>query len=94
MHGGRESLFVSDRAVVERFLAAPDLSEATRRAYRVDVEEFTSWLRAREKSLTAVDAAILSAYIAELGASRPGRRPRAGAWRRHDGGGAGGGAGA
>jgi site-specific recombinase XerD len=67
---------VSDRAVVERFLAAPALSEATRRAYRVDVEEFAGWLRARDSSLAAVDAATLSAYTAELGASRPGRQPR------------------
>jgi site-specific recombinase XerD len=67
---------VSDRALVERFLATPDLSDATRRAYRVDVEEFTSWLRARGGSLTSVDAATLSAYTAELGAARPGRSPR------------------
>ena len=67
---------MTDRAVVERFLASPGLSEATRRAYRVDVQEFASWLRSRQKTLTAVDAAILSAYVAELGASRPGRRPR------------------
>jgi site-specific recombinase XerD len=67
---------VSDRAFVERFLAAPDLSEATRRAYRVDVEEFASWLRSRGGSLSSVDAATLSAYTAELGADRPGRTPR------------------
>jgi site-specific recombinase XerD len=67
---------VSDRALVERFLAAPDLSEATRRAYRVDVEEFSAWLRRRGGSLTAVDASTLSAYTAELGAARPGREPR------------------
>ncbi len=67
---------MSDRALLQRFLAAPELSEATRRAYRVDVEEFAAWLRAREKSLASVDAATLSAYMAELGASRPGRRPR------------------
>jgi site-specific recombinase XerD len=67
---------VSDRASIDRFLASPALSEATRRAYRVDVEEFAAWLRARDSSLTAVDSATLSAYIAELGASRPGRRPR------------------
>jgi site-specific recombinase XerD len=67
---------VSDRALVERFLAAPDLSEATRRAYRVDVEEFVGWLRARGGSLQAVDAATLSAYTANLGADRPGRDPR------------------
>jgi site-specific recombinase XerD len=67
---------VSDRALVERFLAAPDLSEATRRAYRVDVEEFASWLRTRGESVSSVDAATLSAYTAELGADRPGRTPR------------------
>jgi integrase/recombinase XerC len=67
---------VSDRALVERFLSAPDLSDATRRAYRVDVEEFASWLRARGGSLAGVDAATLSAYTAELGAARPGRKPR------------------
>jgi site-specific recombinase XerD len=67
---------VSDRALVERFLSAPELSDATRRAYRVDVEEFASWLRARGGSLAAVDAATLSAYTAELGAARPGRNPR------------------
>jgi site-specific recombinase XerD len=67
---------VSDRALVERFLSAPELSDATRRAYRVDVEEFASWLRARGGSLERVDAATLSAYTAELGAARPGRKPR------------------
>ena len=67
---------MSDRALVERFLAAPDLSEATRRAYRVDVEEFASWLRSRGASISTVDAATLSAYTAELGADRPGRTPR------------------
>jgi integrase/recombinase XerC len=67
---------VSDRAFVERFLTAPELSDATRRAYRVDVEEFVGWLRARGASLEAVDAATLSAYTAELGAARSGREPR------------------
>ena len=67
---------MSDRTLVERFLAAPNLSEATRRAYRVDVEEFAAWLRARDGSLANVDTATLSAYVAELGAARPGRDPR------------------
>jgi site-specific recombinase XerD len=73
--GSRESLLVSDRALIERFLQAPELSEATRRAYRVDVEEFGAWLRARGTALEQIDAAILSAYIAELGAARRGRDP-------------------
>lgn len=67
---------MSERASIDRFLASPSLSAATRRAYRVDVEEFAAWLRARDSSLTAVDSATLSAYTAELGASRPGRSPR------------------
>jgi integrase/recombinase XerC len=66
---------VSDRALIARFLAAPELSEATRRAYRVDVEEFAGWLRRRGESLEDVDAATLSAYTAYLGAARPGRQP-------------------
>jgi site-specific recombinase XerD len=66
---------VSDRALIARFLAAPELSEATRRAYRVDVEEFAAWLRRRGQSLEAVDAATMSAYTAELGAARRGRKP-------------------
>ena len=66
---------MSDRARIERFLAAPELSEATRRAYRVDVEEFGSWLRARGTALDGVDAATLSAYTAKLGSARRGREP-------------------
>ena len=66
---------MSDRDPIERFLDAPELSAATRRAYRVDVEEFGSWLRARGSSLEDVDAATLSAYTAELGSARPGREP-------------------
>lgn len=64
------------RAAIERFLASPALAEATRRAYRVDVEEFGSWLRRRGIRLEAVDVRVLAAYAAELGAARPGRRPR------------------
>jgi site-specific recombinase XerD len=48
---------VSHRALIERFLDSPELSDATRRAYRVDVEEFTSWLGKRGRSLEDVDAA-------------------------------------
>jgi site-specific recombinase XerD len=66
---------VDTRAAVERFLASPGLSEATRRAYRFDVEEFASWLRQRG-GLEDVDVPLLAAYASELGAARPGRRPR------------------
>jgi site-specific recombinase XerD len=63
-------------AAIERYLASPALSESTRRAYRVDVEEFAAWLDQHEASLDSVDARLLSAYAAELGAARPGRTPR------------------
>ena len=63
-------------AAIDRFLASPSLSAATRRAYRVDVEEFGGWLRARGSSLDDVDARLLAAYAAELGAARAGRTPR------------------
>jgi integrase/recombinase XerC len=67
---------VTDRALVERFLGSPALSEATRRAYKHDLSEFASWLHARGDELRDVDAATLSAYVAELGAARKGREPR------------------
>jgi site-specific recombinase XerD len=67
---------VSDRAAIERFLASPALSEATRRAYGNDVDEFAAWLRRRGTALDDVDAAALSEYAAELGSARAGREPR------------------
>jgi integrase/recombinase XerC/integrase/recombinase XerD len=59
-----------------RFLESPGLSSATRRAYRVDVEEFLSWLRTRGTPLDEVDTGVLADYVAHLGAPRPGRTPR------------------
>jgi site-specific recombinase XerD len=67
---------VRERNEVERFLDSADLSAATRRAYRVDVEEFVSWLHGRGAKLADVDTALLSAYAAELGSARSGRNPR------------------
>ncbi len=64
------------RAAIERFLARPSLSEATRRSYRGDLEEFCGWLRRRGLELEQVDARVLTAYATELGSARPGRRPR------------------
>ena len=61
---------------VERFLASPALSERTRRAYRADLEEFARWLRANGLELEDVDVRALTRYTSELGADRPGRRPR------------------
>ena len=62
--------------MIDRFLERADLSEATRRAYRSDVAEFTSWLHARGQTLEGVDNRLLAAYAAELGSARPGREPR------------------
>jgi integrase/recombinase XerC/integrase/recombinase XerD len=67
---------VDTQAAIERFLASPALSDATRRAYRADVEEFASWLRRIRVRLDDVDARALAQYAAELGADRPGRTPR------------------
>jgi integrase/recombinase XerC len=63
-------------AAIERFLASPALSDATRRAYRTDVEEFASWLRRIRVPIDDVDARALAQYAAELSADRPGRTPR------------------
>jgi integrase/recombinase XerD len=58
-----------------RYLDSPSLSDGTRRAYRVDVEEFCGWLEARGTMLEAVDVRVLAEYAAWLRAARPGRRP-------------------
>jgi site-specific recombinase XerD len=67
---------VDIRAEIDRFLNSPALSDATRRAYRVDLAEFQAWLRHRGTRLQGVDVRTLSDYVSELGASRPGRAPR------------------
>jgi site-specific recombinase XerD len=56
---------------VERFLESPAFSDSTRRAYRVDVEEFCDWLRRRGARLEDVDVRVLADYAAELGRARP-----------------------
>jgi site-specific recombinase XerD len=56
---------------IERFLASPALSDGTRRAYRVDVEQFAAWLRERHLTLDDVDIRVLSDYAAHLGRGRP-----------------------
>jgi site-specific recombinase XerD len=60
----------TDRAI-ERFLASPALSEATRRAYRWDVEQFGRWLTTHKLQLRDVDVRVLADYTTELGRSRP-----------------------
>ena len=72
----RESGAVDLAAAVERFLASPSLSDATRRAYGRDVREFAAWRGRRSVPLESVDIRVLSEYAAELGAARSGRTPR------------------
>ena len=64
------------RTAAARFLDSPTLSDGTRRAYRVDVEEFCRWLAARGTALDDVDVRVLVEYVSHLGAAQPGRRPR------------------
>jgi site-specific recombinase XerD len=59
------------RQSIERFLDSPALSEATRRAYRVDVEEFARWLDRRGTRLDDVDVRVMADYATELGRPRP-----------------------
>ena len=59
------------KAELERFLESPALSEATRRAYGVDVKEFCAWLERRGTRLDDVDVRALADYTAELGRARP-----------------------
>ena len=66
---------VDAHVAAARFLDSPALAEATRRAYRVDVEEFCRWLDSRGTALDDVDVRVLVEYAAKLGAARPGRRP-------------------
>jgi site-specific recombinase XerD len=55
---------------LERFLASPSLSDATRRSYRFDLEPFLAWLGSHGTKLGDVDARVLAGYAAELGRDR------------------------
>ena len=55
---------------IDRFLASPSLSEATRKAYRFDLDAFSRWLDGRGVSLEQVDVRFLSEYVTELGRRR------------------------
>jgi integrase/recombinase XerC/integrase/recombinase XerD len=67
---------VDTRAAVDRFLRSQALSDATRRAYRRDLEELAAWLDRNGLTLATFDARAFARYAAELGADRPGRQPR------------------
>ena len=62
-------------AAIERFLAHPALSDATRRAYRSDLADFATWLREQGLGLDQVDVRALADYTAELGRARRGLAP-------------------
>jgi site-specific recombinase XerD len=68
-----EQAGMNTRAAIDRFLASPGLAEASRRAYRFDLEPFATWLEVRGAALDDVDAQLLSDYAAELGRGRPRR---------------------
>src|SRR5579859_3489187 len=67
-----EPLSVDTHAAAARFLESPALAEGTRRAYRVDVNEFCRWLDAEGTALDDVDVRTLVEYVGLLGS---GRRP-------------------
>jgi site-specific recombinase XerD len=67
---------VNTERAIERFLESQGLSEASRRAYRSDLEEFGAWLARRGLDLESFDVRAFADYAAELGADRPGRSPR------------------
>ena len=64
---------MSPKTEIERFLASPALSDATRRAYRFDLEPFAAWLECRGLELDDVDVVVLTDYATELGRGRPRR---------------------
>ena len=64
---------MSPKTEIERFLASPALSDATRRAYRFDLEPFAAWLERRGLGLDDVDVVVLTDYATELGRGRPRR---------------------
>src|SRR5205823_2579445 len=69
--GRAEALPGDADPALERFLTSPALSDATRRAYRFDLEPFLDWLRARETSLDEIDVRVLAEYATLLGRARP-----------------------
>jgi len=66
---------VDTPAAIDRFLASPSLSDATRRAYGADLRDFARWLAESGVGLREVDTRALAAYTAELGRSRRGLAP-------------------
>ena len=57
-------------AAIERYLASPGLSAATRRGYAADLRDFARWYG--DGQLEAVDVRVLADYTADLGRARRG----------------------
>jgi len=72
---GPNTVVVDTAAAIDRFLASPALSDATRRAYRVDLRDFGDWLAEQGLALDDVDVRVLADYTAELGRTRRGLAP-------------------
>jgi len=72
---GQNTVDVQTEVAIDRFLASPGLSEATRRAYRADLRDFGTWLHARGLDLDDVDVRVLADYTSELGRARRGLAP-------------------
>jgi len=66
---------VDTAVAVDRFLSSPALSEATRRAYRADLRDFSRWLGEQGLDLDDLDVRLLAAYTSELGRARRGLAP-------------------
>jgi site-specific recombinase XerD len=56
-------------AAIERYLVAAGISDATRRAYRTDLHDFSEWY-GEGRPLEQVDVRVLSDYVADLGRAR------------------------
>ena len=61
---------------IDRFLSSAALSDATRRAYRGDLDGFAAWLAQEGLALGDVDAHVFARFAAWLARERPGREPR------------------
>ena len=72
---GENTVDVDTEVAIDRFLASPALSDATRRAYRADLRDFAAWLAERGVELDDVDIRVLADYTAELGRARRGLAP-------------------
>lgn len=73
--GRHERRRVDTATSIDRFLASPSLSNATRRAYASDLRDFASWLRANGLRVGEVDTRALAEYTSELGRGRRGLAP-------------------